>query len=59
MRLAAWPDSARPVQDIRKIAEQCEAQGWDVLYIADHFMPDGSAGTDDGPILEYFSTLAA
>lgn len=60
MRLSVWPDAMRPFEQIRDVAVWCDEQGWDRLYLADHFMPDGSPGMpDDGPNVECFTTLAA
>jgi len=60
MRFSVWPSFLRPWAEVVETARRVEAQGWDGLWFADHYMadtPDGSAPT--GPGLECWSTLAA
>jgi len=59
MRLSIWPSPTRPWDDIREIAAHCEQTGWDGVYFADHFMPNGPDATPlDGDTLECWSVLA-
>jgi alkanesulfonate monooxygenase SsuD/methylene tetrahydromethanopterin reductase-like flavin-dependent oxidoreductase (luciferase family) len=60
MRFSIWPMSDQPWDDIRETAAHCEQTGWDAVYFADHFMPNGP-GPDvlDGDILECWSVVAA
>jgi F420-dependent oxidoreductase-like protein len=60
MRFSIWPSPAQPWDDIREIAAHCEQTGWDCVYFADHFMPNGP-GSDalDGDMLECWSVIAA
>src|SRR3954462_2298103 len=57
MRIAMWPGAERPYAEIIEMAQHAAATGWDTVYIADHFMPDG----DDmaSPMLEAGSLVAA
>ena len=60
MRFSIWPSPAQPWDDIREIAAHCERTGWDGVYFADHFMPNGPGPeTLDGDTLECWSVLAA
>ena len=60
MRFSIWPSAAQPWDDIRDTAAHCEQTGWDAVYFADHFMPNGP-GPDplDGDTLECWSVIAA
>jgi F420-dependent oxidoreductase-like protein len=60
MRFSIWPTSDRPWDEIRETAAHCEQTGWDAVYFADHFMPNGP-GPDalDGDTLECWSVVAA
>lgn len=60
MRFSIWPSAAQPWEDIRDTAAHCEQTGWDAVYFADHFMPNGP-GPDalDGDTLECWSVIAA
>jgi F420-dependent oxidoreductase-like protein len=60
MRFSIWPSAAQPWDDIRDTAAHCEQTGWDAVYFADHFMPNGP-GPDalDGDTLECWSVVAA
>jgi F420-dependent oxidoreductase-like protein len=60
MRFSYWPSVARTWEEIRDIAAHCEQTGWDGLYYADHFMPNGPGPEPlDGPTLECWSVLSA
>ncbi len=59
MRFSIWPSPARSWAEILDLALHCEATGWDGVYYADHFMPNGGDATPlDGPTLECWSVLA-
>ena len=60
MRFSIWPSAAQPWDDIHETAAHCEQTGWDAVYFADHFMPNGP-GPDalDGDTLECWSVIAA
>jgi F420-dependent oxidoreductase-like protein len=60
MRFSIWPSASQPWDDIRETAAHCEQTGWDAVYFADHFMPNGP-GPDalDGDTLECWSVVAA
>jgi F420-dependent oxidoreductase-like protein len=60
MRFSIWPGSAQPWDDIQDIALHCEATGWDGVYFADHFMPNGPDETPlDGDTLECWTVITA
>jgi F420-dependent oxidoreductase-like protein len=60
MRFGIWPTPAQPWDDIREIASHCERTGWDTVYVADHFMPNGPGTAPlDGDMLECWSVIAA
>jgi F420-dependent oxidoreductase-like protein len=60
MRFSIWPSPAQPWDDIREITAHCEQTGWDGVYFADHFMPNGPGPEPlDGDTLECWSVLAA
>ena len=60
MRFSIWPSPAQPWDDIREIAAHCEQTGWDCVYFADHFMPNGPGPAAlDGDMLECWSVTAA
>ena len=59
MRFSVWPSPASPWDEILELARHCEATGWDGIYFADHFMPDGPGNTPlDGDTLECWSVIA-
>jgi F420-dependent oxidoreductase-like protein len=59
MRFSIWPSPMRPYDEIVELAQYCESTGWDGIYFADHFMPNGADTTPlDGPTLECWSVLA-
>jgi F420-dependent oxidoreductase-like protein len=57
MKLSIWPNASQPWHVIRDEVKQCEASGWDGVYVADHFMP--SFGDDTGPTGECVALMAA
>ena len=60
MRFSIWPTPAQPWDDIQAITAHCEQTGWDGMYFADHFMPNGPGPAPlDGDTLECWSVLAA
>jgi F420-dependent oxidoreductase-like protein len=60
MRFSIWPSPARPWDEIYEVAAHCEHAGWDGVYFADHFMPNGPGrAATDGDMLECWSVLAA
>ena len=60
MRFSIWPSPARPWEEILELTRHCEVSGWDGVYFADHFMPNGPDATPlDGDTLECWSVMAA
>jgi F420-dependent oxidoreductase-like protein len=60
MRFSIWPSPSRSWDEIHELAAHCEQTGWDAVYFADHFMPNGPGPAPlDGDILECWSVLAA
>jgi F420-dependent oxidoreductase-like protein len=60
MRFSIWPSPAQPWADILEITAHCEQTGWDGVYFADHFMPNGPGPAPlDGDTLECWSVIAA
>lgn len=57
MQFSVWPGTQQPWTDILEVARHAELTGWDRVYVADHFMPNG----DDvsGPMLECWSVVTA
>ena len=41
MRFSVWPAPTQSFADVLEIARHAESTGWDGLWYADHFMPDG------------------
>ncbi len=60
MRFGIWLSPQWPWEDSLEVARHCEATGWDSVYVADHFMPNGP-GPDplDGDSMEFWSVIAA
>lgn len=59
MRFSIWPSPAQPWDDILETAVHCEQTGWDGVYFADHFMPNGPGPAPlDGDTLECWSVIA-
>jgi len=60
MRFSIWPSPTEPWDEIRETAAHCEQTGWDAVYFADHFMPNGPGPEAlDGDTLECWSVVAA
>ncbi|HMG61653.1 MAG TPA: LLM class flavin-dependent oxidoreductase, partial [Streptosporangiaceae bacterium] len=60
MRFSIWPSPARTWDDIYELTTHCEQAGWDGVYFADHFMPNGPGPEPlDGNTLECWSIIAA
>ncbi len=60
MRFGIWPSPQRSWEEILELASHCEASGWDGVYFADHFMPNGPDSTPlDGDTIECWSVIAA
>ncbi len=60
MRFSIWPNLQQPWADVLEVARHAEATGWDGVYVADHFMGDGSSfGGPDTPTLEATGALSA
>jgi F420-dependent oxidoreductase-like protein len=60
MRFSIWPNLQQPWADVLEVASHAEATGWDGVYLADHFMGDGSSfGTPDTPTLEATAAVGA
>jgi F420-dependent oxidoreductase-like protein len=57
MRFSVWPNPTQSFEEVLAIARHAEATGWDGLWSADHFMPDGDTTTAPWP--EAWTTLAA
>jgi F420-dependent oxidoreductase-like protein len=59
MRFSIWPAPTIPWNDIVELSRHCEATGWDGVYFADHFMPNGPDERPlDGDTIECWSVLA-
>ena len=56
MKLALWPNASQDWDVIVDEVRHVEAQGWDGVYVADHFMP--SFGDDTGPTAECVALMA-
>jgi F420-dependent oxidoreductase-like protein len=57
MLLSIWPGSLQPYEEVLAVARHAEATGWDGLWFADHFMPDGEHHSL--PFYEAWTTLSA
>jgi len=57
VRFSVWPLPTQSFADVLEIARHAEATGWDGLWYADHFMPDGEATRE--PYSEAWTTLSA
>jgi len=57
MRFSVWPNPTQGFEDVLEIARHAEASGWDGVWYADHFMPDGD--NTRVPWAEAWTTLAA
>jgi F420-dependent oxidoreductase-like protein len=59
MRFSIWP-RAQVWADVLEVTRHAEATGWDGVYVADHFMGDGTSfGAPETPTLEATAALAA
>jgi F420-dependent oxidoreductase-like protein len=59
VRFSIWPRLQQPWQDVLAVAAHAEATGWDGVWVADHFMGDGSAfGPASTPTHEATAVLA-
>jgi F420-dependent oxidoreductase-like protein len=59
MRFSVWPSPAHPWHEILELARHCESTGWDGVYFADHFMPNGpGTAALDGDTLECWSVIS-
>jgi F420-dependent oxidoreductase-like protein len=59
MRFSIWPGLQQPADEVVALARHAEQSGWDGVYVADHFMGDGSAfGPPETPTLEATAMLA-
>ena len=56
MRFSFWPGTGQPWSEILDVTRYAEQTGWDGVYVADHFMPNGD--TLDDPMHECFAVLA-
>jgi F420-dependent oxidoreductase-like protein len=60
MRFSIWPGLQQPWADVLEVAQHADATGWDGVYVADHFMGDGTSfGAVDTPTLEATAAVAA
>jgi F420-dependent oxidoreductase-like protein len=60
MRFSVWPNLAQPWEEVLEVARHVDATGWDGVWLADHFMGDGSGfGPPETPMLEATAALAA
>ncbi|HMC41109.1 MAG TPA: LLM class F420-dependent oxidoreductase [Acidimicrobiales bacterium] len=60
MRFGIWPSPQQSWEDTLELVRHCEATGWDSVYFADHFMPNGPDTEPlDGDSLECWSVLSA
>lgn len=60
MRFGIWPSPQRSWEDSLELVSHCEATGWDSVYFADHFMPNGPGRQPlDGDTIECWSVISA
>src|SRR5258708_25586195 len=60
MRFSIGPSRPKPWDDVHEVAAHCEQTGWDGVYFADHFMPNGPGPAPlDGDTLECWSVIAS
>jgi F420-dependent oxidoreductase-like protein len=57
MRFSVWPSPQQPWEQVVEVARHAEATGWDGIWFADHFMPNGN--DVGGPTLECWSVVSA
>lgn len=58
MRLSIWPGLGQPWSDVLDLARFCDREGWDTVYVEDHFIAHG-AEDDLDPLLEATASLSA
>ena len=59
-RLSIWPTLSRDWPAVTHIADHADAEGWDGVWVADHFMGDGASfGPATTPMLEATAALSA
>lgn len=56
MRFSIWPASSHSWPDLLRLAHHAADGGWDGVWIADHFMPNGDHL--DVPMLDCFAVLS-
>ena len=60
MRFSIWPNLLQPWSDVLEVASYAVATGWDGVYVADHFMGDGTSfGPEGAPTLEATAAVGA
>lgn len=57
MRFSFWPQPTQSFPVMQQLAHHVESTGWDGLWLADHFMPNGEDTSAPWP--EAWTTLAA
>ena len=57
MRFSFWPAPTQPWADVLELARHVESTGWDGIWFADHFMPNGE--DTSAPWSEAWTTIAA
>ncbi len=57
MHFSFWPNTSTPWSELVDLARHGEQAGWDGVWIADHFMPNGPDVS--APLLEGWTTIAA
>ncbi|HUR48768.1 MAG TPA: LLM class F420-dependent oxidoreductase [Acidimicrobiales bacterium] len=60
MRFSVWPNPAQPWEGVLDEARHAEATGWDGIWYADHFMPNGPVEepATTGPMNECWAVMA-
>jgi F420-dependent oxidoreductase-like protein len=57
MRFSLWPNPTQTFEDVLELTRHAEETGWDGVWYADHFMPDGADTSAPWP--EAWTTLSA
>ncbi len=57
MHFSLWPNTSTPWSELVDLVRHGEQAGWDGVWIADHFMPNGPDVS--APLLEGWTTIAA
>ena len=57
MRFSFWPNPSQPFNEVHKLGLHIESNGWDGIWFADHFMPNG--GDIQGSFPESWTTMTA